>query len=224
MAEDRRGCHPPSVITNASADCSPDRVRSYYGAENLKPDGAVKMITLAPELPGGMESVESLSKSGTMVSIGHSDVDYEGAATAIKKGAKMITHLFNAMAPLHHRDPGPFGTITKTRASASFQHLSPQERPYFGIIADGIHLHPASVSLAFAAHPDGLVLVTDAVRYQGCADGIYDWTNGQKVQKKGPVIMLEEQQTIAGRYVPRQSFRTSYVVVKLTCEQRCDAD
>lgn len=201
MAEDRRGCHPPHVIADASTDCSLERVRKYYGPENFGPDGAVKMITLAPELPGGMETVESLSKSGTLVSIGHSDVDYEGAATAIQKGATMITHLFNAMAPLHHRDPGPFGVITKTRTSASFQHLSPHERPYFGIIADGIHLHAASVSLAFATHPDGLILVTDAVRYQGCADGTYDWTNGQRVEKKGAVVMLEKQKTIAGRSV-----------------------
>lgn len=201
MAEDRRGCHPPHVIADASTDCSLERVRKYYGPANFGPDGAIKMITLAPELPGGMETVESLSKSGTLVSIGHSDVDYEGAATAIQKGATMITHLFNAMAPLHHRDPGPFGVITKTRTSASFQHLSPHERPYFGIIADGIHLHAASVSLAFATHPDGLILVTDAVRYQGCADGTYDWTNGQRVEKKGAVVVLEKQKTIAGRSV-----------------------
>jgi len=160
----------------------------------------VKMITLAPELPGAIETIQYLSRHGVMVSIGHTRADYEQTVAAVKAGANMITHLFNAMNPLHHRDPGPFGTITLAKDRANFEHLSPRERPYFGIIADGIHLHPASVSLAYSAHPRGLILVTDAVMFMGCDDGVYDWNNGQKVEKMGSRVTLHGTETIAGRY------------------------
>lgn len=159
----------------------------------------VKMVTLAPELPGAMETIQYLTSHGVMVSIGHTRANYEQTVAAVKAGANMITHLFNAMNPLHHRDPGPFGTITLAKDRANFEHLSPRERPYFGIIADGIHLHPASVSLAYSAHPRGLVLVTDAVMFMGCDDGLYEWNNGQKVEKSGSKVTLEGTETIAGR-------------------------
>ena len=158
------------------------------------------MITLAPELVGAMETIQYLTSHGVMISIGHTRADYEQTVTAVKAGANMITHMFNAMNPLHHRDPGPFGTITLAKDRANFEHLLPRDRPYFGIIADGIHLHPASVSLAYSAHPRGLVLVTDAVMFMGCEDGVYDWNNGQKVEKRGSKVTLEGTDTIAGRY------------------------
>ena len=96
---------------------------------------------------------------------------------ALQAGATMLTHLFNAMQPLHHRNPGPFGTLGKTSGAA---------RPYFGIIADGIHLHPTTVKIAWTAHPDGFVLVTDAMKTLGLPDGLYDWTNGDRWEKKAP--------------------------------------
>ncbi len=188
---------------------------SYYGSSNLglqsgKHDAGistdkaavapVKMITLAPELPGAMETIRYLSSHGIMASIGHTRANYEQTVAAVKAGAKMITHLFNAMNPIHHRDPGPVDAITLAKDRANFEHLSPRERPYFGIIVDGIHLHPASVSLAYTAHPKGLILVTDAVMFMGCDDGVYDWNNGQKVEKKGSRVTLEGTETIAGRY------------------------
>jgi N-acetylglucosamine-6-phosphate deacetylase len=103
----------------------------------------------------------------------------------------MITHLFNAMKPLHHRNPGIFGVLGATSSSI-------KEKPYFGIIADGIHLHPTSIKIAWNAHPEGLILVTDAMRLAGMPDGTYDWTNGSRIIKQGALLTLEENGKIAG--------------------------
>lgn len=102
----------------------------------------------------------------------------------------MITHLFNAMRPLHHRNPGIFGLLGTPSSSI--------QKPYFGIIADGIHLHPTSIKIAWNAHPDGLILVTDAMGLAGMPDGTYDWTNGSRIVKQGPLLTLEENGKIAG--------------------------
>lgn len=214
IAPDRKGCHSPEVVCGTDGLCDLTTLAKYYGDSNIGLEASrettkaankgvispVKMITLAPELPGALESIQHLSSHGVMISIGHTRANYEQTVAAVKAGANMITHLFNAMNPIHHRDPGPFGTITLAKDRANFEHLSPKERPYFGIIADGIHLHPASVSLAYSAHPHGLVLVTDAVMFMGCEDGVYDWNNGQKVEKIGSKVTLVGTDTIAGRY------------------------
>ena len=71
-------------------------------------------------------------------------------------------------------------------------------KPFFGLIADGIHLHSSSIQIAHAAHPSGTSLVTDAMQLAGCADGTYDWTNGERIVKKGPLLTLEANGRIAG--------------------------
>lgn len=160
-----------------------------YGASNLDPS-TIKLVTLAPELPGALSSIEALKDSGILISIGHSEATYEEAKTGIKAGASMITHLFNAMRPLHHRNPGIFGLLGTPSSSI--------QKPYFGIIADGIHLHPTSIKIAWNAHPEGLILVTDAMRLAGMPDGTYDWTNGSRIIKAGALLTLEENGKIAG--------------------------
>lgn len=124
------------------------------------------------------------------VSIGHSEATYEEAKASLHAGARMITHLFNAMKPLHHRDPGIFGLLGTASSSVA--------KPYFGLIADGIHLHPTSVKIAWNAHPDGLILVSDAMSLAGMPDGTYAWTNGSRIVKQGVLLTLEENGTIAG--------------------------
>lgn len=161
-----------------------------YGPSNLESSSTIKLITLAPELPGALPSIQSLTSLGITVSIGHSEASYEEAKSGIKAGASMITHLFNAMRPLHHRNPGIFGLLGTASNSIV--------KPYFGIIADGIHLHPTSVKIAWHAHPDGLILVTDAMRLAGMPDGTYDWTNGSRIIKEGALLTLEENGKIAG--------------------------
>jgi N-acetylglucosamine-6-phosphate deacetylase len=164
-----------------------------YGRTNLESPSTVKLVTLAPELPGALETISSLSKMGILTSIGHSEATYEEAKAGINAGASMITHLFNAMRPLHHRNPGIFGLLGTPSSTIS--------KPYFGIIADGIHLHPTSIKISYHAHPEGLVLVTDAMRLAGMPDGTYDWTNGSRIVKSGHLLTLEENGKIAGSAV-----------------------
>ncbi|ORY14810.1 n-acetylglucosamine-6-phosphate deacetylase-like protein [Clohesyomyces aquaticus] len=186
----QNGIHNISVLRTASSGIAD--LATCYGASNLDPNSPspIKLVTLAPELDGALSCISSLTSLGMSVSIGHSDASYETARTAIKAGATMITHLFNAMKPLHHRNPGIFGLLGTTSSQI--------DKPYFGIIADGIHLHPTSIQIAYNAHPSGLILVTDAMRLSGLPDGTYDWTNGSRIVKNGPLLTLEENGKIAG--------------------------
>jgi len=142
----------------------------------------IKKITAAPELGNMQHLIPEIVSKGTIYSIGHTEATYEDASTAVANGATMITHLFNAMRPLHHRNPGVFGVLGIAESLP---------RPYFGIIADGIHLHPTSIKIAYASHPDGFILVTDAMHLVGLSDGTYDWTNGRRLIKKGSHLVLE---------------------------------
>jgi N-acetylglucosamine-6-phosphate deacetylase len=155
---------------------------------------------------------------GIITSIGHSEATYEEALSSTRAGATMITHLFNAMAPLHHRNPGIFGllgtaapppspTSSKSATPTSSMPPSPSRartfsqsppKPYFGIIADGIHLHPTSLRIAYTSHPTGLILVTDAMYLSGLPDGTYPWTNGSYIRKSGSLLNLIENGKIAG--------------------------
>ncbi len=192
----KNGVHNPQVMREAFGI---QDLEDMYGAENLQPkelQGApVKMITAAPELGDMTRLIPELRSRGIIFSIGHSEATYEEASAAVGAGATMITHLFNAMRPLHHRNPGVFGVLGEAESLP---------RPYFGVIADGIHLHPTTVKIAFSAHPDGFILVTDAMHMVGCPDGPYDWTNGDThmhLVKNGKVLLLEDSDTIAGRSV-----------------------
>ncbi len=173
-------------------------LESCYGAANLNPsithDGVVlppkiKMITAAPEIASMTATIPEIVSRGIVYSIGHTEASYEEASAAISAGGTMITHLFNAMRPLHHRNPGVFGVVGRAESLP---------RPYFGIISDGIHLHPTSIKIAFNAHPDGFILVTDAMHLVGLPDGVYEWTNGLKFLKTGPKLTLEGTDKIAG--------------------------
>ena len=166
-------------------------VLNFYGAENLQggEDGTIKLITIAPELPGAINAINELKRRGIISAIGHSTINYEHAISAISEGASTITHLFNAMEPLHHRNPGIFGTLGDPS----------EKKPFYGIIADGVHLHPTCINIAWHSHPGGCILVTDAMFAAGLPDGIYDWTNGDKIEKKGQILRLVDSNAkIAG--------------------------
>jgi N-acetylglucosamine-6-phosphate deacetylase len=119
----------------------------------------VALVTLAPEQPRALDVVRDLVDAGVMVSAGHSSASAEEATAAIDAGVTAVTHLFNAMGPLHHRDPGLAGVALS------------DERVRVGAIADGLHLHPATVALAARALGDRLCLVTDAVAALGMPAG-----------------------------------------------------
>ena len=105
------------------------------------------------------------------------------------------------MNQLHHREPGVFGLIATSKDSVFSERadLADDGRPYFGIIADGIHLHPSSIRLAYEAHPKGLILITDAVMFMGMDDGTYEWTNGQRTVKEGMTLKVDCTSTLVGR-------------------------
>lgn len=195
-----RGIHSPEVLQSAS---SLDDLISCYGLENLpKPrrlstpsstqprhaPSPIKMVTAAPEVGNMLHLIPEITARGIIYSIGHSDTTYEQALQALDGGATMVTHLFNAMRPFYHRNPGIFGLLG--------QELRP--RPYYGVIADGIHLHPTSLKIAFNAHPSGLILVTDAMKLCGLPDGVYEWTNGEHIVKKGARLTLQGSDKLAG--------------------------
>ncbi|CEO58545.1 Putative N-acetylglucosamine-6-phosphate deacetylase [Penicillium brasilianum] len=185
----RNGIHKPEVLRAAQTY---DDLIHCYGASNLTPPtphtSPIKMITAAPEVGNMMAQIPHITDSGIIYSIGHSDATYEQAVSATHQGARMITHLFNAMRPFYHRNPGVFGLLGQ----------SERRRPFYGVIADGIHLHPTSIKIAYNAHPDGLVLVTDAMRLCGLPDGVYEWTNGERIVKTGARLTLEGSDKIAG--------------------------
>ncbi|PGH18723.1 N-acetylglucosamine-6-phosphate deacetylase [Polytolypa hystricis UAMH7299] len=193
LSPGKNGIHTPEVLI--SADHGMEDLINCYGSENLIPDEtstnpkpAVKMITLAPEVGIMLSLIPTIQSHGIICSIGHSDATYEEALSAVSAGAHMITHLFNAMRPFYHRNPGIFGLLGQ----------SEQPRPFYGLIADGIHLHPTCIQIAYNAHPQGLILVTDAMKLLGMPDGVYDWTNGERIEKSGPLLTLEGSERIAG--------------------------
>lgn len=122
----------------------------------------IKMVTIAPELPGGLELISFLKEQDVVIAVAHSDATYEEAKLAFAAGASHVTHCFNGMRPIHHRDPGLI--------VAAFEepHVSLQA------IVDQVHLHPAIVRLMYRLKgPEGMVLITDALQAMGLGDGNY---------------------------------------------------
>lgn len=149
-------------------------------------NGRVRIMTLAPELPGGMELIRWLASNGVIASLGHSEADYETGLAAIDAGATHATHLYNAMSGLHHRRPGLAAVcLNEPRIKAE-------------IILDGVHVDPVMARLAARAKGrDGLVIITDAAAAQGCGDGVYALGSSQ-IQVRGPLCTLMDGTTIAG--------------------------
>lgn len=187
----KNGIHNVSVLRTAPNGLAD--LAACYGERNLISPSPIKLLTLAPELPGALSCISALTSLDITVAIGHSEATYEEARAGIAAGATMITHLFNAMRPLHHRNPGIFGLLGTASPSPSSTPTSTHaaQKPFFGLIADGIHLHPTSIKIAWNAHPDGCILVTDAMSLVGLPDGTYDWTNGSRIVKAGPLLTLE---------------------------------
>uniref|UniRef100_A0A1B6M6N7 N-acetylglucosamine-6-phosphate deacetylase n=1 Tax=Graphocephala atropunctata TaxID=36148 RepID=A0A1B6M6N7_9HEMI len=153
---EKRGAHDPGAIHTLEKGM--EAVRNMYG--NLED---VRIVTLAPEIAGAMDIIPGLISKGITVSLGHSTADLQMGEDAARHGASLITHLFNAMLPFHHRDPGLVGLLTTDNAPSV----------YYGIIADGVHTHPAALRIAWHAHPKGVVLVTDAISALGLPEGTH---------------------------------------------------
>lgn len=142
----RHGAHDPALIRPMEAD---DLARLCDAARALP----VLMVTLAPEAVTP-DQIAALSQAGAVVSLGHTDCDYDTARAAFAAGARCATHLFNAMSQMGHRAPGLVGAVLAGDAQA-------------GLIADGVHVHPAAMRAALAARPEGIFLVTDCMAFAG---------------------------------------------------------
>lgn len=167
--------------------------KGAQAAENIKkPDAAfvlknadiIKTLTLAPETDDGHACIKELAaKTDILLSLGHTDASYEEAISAIEDGVSHVTHLFNAMSPLNHRNPGVVGAALTSDVSCE-------------LIADTFHIHPALFSFVAGLKQQKLVLITDCTRAGGMPDGEYT-LGGQPIYLNGIECRLEDG-TIAG--------------------------
>ena len=154
LAEARCGAHDPGLLREPEPALVERLLRAGHGT--------IRMVTLAAELPYAGDAVRRIVGAGARAAVGHTDATYAQAQEAIEAGATVATHLFNAMRPLHHREPGPVPALLE------------DERVTVELICDGVHLHPAVVRLAIeAAGPSRVTLVTDAMAATGAGDGDY---------------------------------------------------
>ena len=175
-------CYAKRGAQNADYLKDPD----FEGFKKLYEDcgGLVRIVDIAPELPGAAEFVAQASKLCT-VSIAHTDSDYDHAKAAIDAGVTHLTHLYNAMPAIHHRTPGVIPAAVE----------NPNVRAE--IIADGYHIHPASVRLAFTMFRNRMVLVSDSGRCAGKDEGYQFDLGGQMAELRGGVAKLVGTNTIA---------------------------
>ncbi len=160
---------------------SPEKIKDLY---NLS-EGLLKIITLAPELDGAVDSIKAAVSLGITVSLGHSGADYDTAQKAFEAGATRLTHTFNAVIPFHHRNPGVLGfALTDSRMECE-------------AICDFIHLDPAAVKLIFLAKgEDKVTMVSDAGVFAGLGDGEYVVSGKVRTVKNG--MCLNNEGRIAG--------------------------
>ena len=154
LSAHRCGAHEPSALRNPD----PAEVAAVFSAGR----GTIRMVTIAPELDGALEAIRQLTDAGAVAAIGHTNAGYDEARAGIEAGATAATHLFNAMRPLHHREPGPIAALVE------------DPRVTVELINDGVHLHPALYrNVTDWVGPDRVALITDAMAAAGMSDGAY---------------------------------------------------
>ncbi|WP_329322488.1 N-acetylglucosamine-6-phosphate deacetylase [Streptomyces sp. NBC_01715] len=195
----RKGAHSEELLR----DPDPAEVRKLIDAAR----GRARMVTLATELPGGLDSVRLLAEHRVIAAIGHTDATYEQTVEAIDAGATVATHLFNAMPPLGHRTPGPITALLE------------DERITVELINDGTHLHPAALQLAFHhAGADRVAFITDAMDAAGFGDGRY-LLGPLEVEVSEGVARLVEGGSIAGSTLTLdRAFQRAVTVDRLPVE------
>ena len=200
----RKGAHSEALLRHPE----PAEVRKLIDAAR----GQARMLTLAAELPGGIDSVRLLAEHGVIAAIGHTDATYEQTVDAIEAGATVATHLFNAMPALGHRTPGPVAALLE------------DERVTVELINDGTHLHPAALELAFHhAGADRVAFITDAMDAAGIGDGRY-MLGPLEVEVSEGVARLVEGGSIAGSTLTLdRAFKRAVTVDRLPVEHAVKA-
>ncbi|EIW72457.1 hypothetical protein TREMEDRAFT_58621 [Tremella mesenterica DSM 1558] len=293
LAPLKKGCHPSENIAVVNEGLTD--FENMYGSEAVAPNREmVRIVTVAPDVQGVLPCIPELSERGITVALGHTNATTEQALQGIINGATLLTHIFNAMPPLHHRDPSIIGLLglplhqptqdLKLLSDAQKVHSAPvtpiltrfkrlftmteplveedeslpdedpvsvprdtpflgdkhvkkacmtcsydpcdqidgcaceapstqqcdpesegqmASRPSFSIIADGVHVHPQAVALAYRAYPEGCILISDAMHFMDpdLPDGVYPWRESA-IEKRGMTLTLDGTDTLAGSILP----------------------
>ncbi len=177
LARERRGAHNPDFLHEPM----PYEVEELLGASR----GTLRQLTIAPELPGALETIDVLVENGVTVAVGHTEATFDVTREAFDRGARLLTHVFNAMPGIHHRAPGP--------VIAAFE----DDRVTIELILDGLHVHPDVAAMVFRAAPGRVALVTDAMAAAGASDGNYR-LGSLNVTVRDGLAVLSGTSTIAG--------------------------
>jgi N-acetylglucosamine-6-phosphate deacetylase len=177
LAPARRGAHNPDFLR----DPDPELVEQLIGAARE----TLLQFTIAPELPNALETIDVLVEAGIVVAVGHTEATEDQARAAFDRGARLLTHAFNAMPGIHHRAPGPI--------VAAMQ----DDRVILELILDGLHVHPDVARLTFTEAPGRVALITDAMAAAGSDDGDYR-LGTLNVTVAGGLAVLSGTDTIAG--------------------------
>lgn len=184
LAPGQRGAHNPDFLREPQ----PNEVEDLIGASR----GTLRQITLAPELPGSLEAIDVLVEAGVVVAVGHTESTFDGTREAFDRGARVLTHAFNAMPGIHHRAPGP--------VVAAFE----DDRITIELVLDGKHVAPAVANLTFASAPGRVALITDAMAAAGSNDGDYR-LGSLNVSVRDGLALLSGTSTIAGSTLVQDS-------------------
>ncbi|TQN32738.1 N-acetylglucosamine-6-phosphate deacetylase [Haloactinospora alba] len=172
IAASKCGAHDPELLRDPDVDEFSQILKAGRGH--------VRMITVAPELPGALELVRAATAEGVVAAVGHTEADYEQTRAAFDAGATMATHLYNAMRPLHHREPGPIAAALN------------DPRVTVELINDGVHVHPGAARLVFdTAGSERVALVTDAMAATGLGDGEYTLGKLRVLVRDGQATVAE---------------------------------
>lgn len=171
----KKGAHKEDYLMNPNVD--------FFRKCNDESGKKIKLVTIAPNLEN-IDTFISELKNEVVISLGHTSADYETTKKAFQNGASHITHLYNAMNPMEHRNPGPIPAAAENNNC------------FAELICDGIHVHPSMIKVAFSLFPNRIVLISDSMRATGTEEGIYD-LGGQKVHvtkiplsyDKGNIVM-----------------------------------
>jgi N-acetylglucosamine-6-phosphate deacetylase len=177
LAPERKGAHDEALLTAPTEAVITEVLAAGRGT--------IRMVTLAPELPGAEAATRQFTEAGVVVAVGHTAADYDTTVAALSWGARGATHLFNAMPPLNHRNPGPILALLRDPAV------------WLELIADGVHVDAELVAWTLHTYPERVVLITDAMAAAGFGDG--DYLLGKlAVEVRDGVARLTSNGAIAG--------------------------
>lgn len=196
ISELRRGAHPPAWLRKPNP-AETERILALAGAH-------LRLITVAPELPGAIDLIRRMVAAGVTVSMGHTDATFDQAQEAIRIGVTHVTHCYNAMRQLRHRDPGPLGAVAQAPQVAG------------EVIADGIHVHPAMVEvLVKLLGSQRTIVITDALAGAGGGDSAFDF-GGQAARVEAGAARLADGTLTGSVLTMDQALRNVAALTGLT--------